>query len=29
MIKSDYPDEGDLVIGSIVKVQNYGAFVSL
>ena len=29
MIKSDYPDEGELVVGSIVKVQNYGAFVSL
>ena len=29
MIKRDYPEEGELVVGSILKVQNYGAFVSL
>jgi len=29
MIQKDYPDEGELIVGSIVKVQNYGAFVSL
>jgi len=29
MIRKDYPDEGELIVGSIIKVQNYGAFVSL
>ena len=29
MIQKEYPDEGELIVGSIVKVQNYGAFVSL
>ena len=29
MLKKDYPEEGELVVGTIVKVQNYGAFVSL
>lgn len=29
MIRKDYPDEGELIVGSVVKVQNYGAFVSL
>ena len=29
MIKEDYPDEGDLVVGTVVKVQNFGAFASL
>ena len=29
MRKKDYPDQGELVLGSIIKVQNYGAFVSL
>jgi translation initiation factor 2 subunit 1 len=29
MIKKDYPDEGEFVIGTVIKVQNYGAFVSL
>jgi translation initiation factor 2 subunit 1 len=29
MIKKDYPDEGELVVGTVVKVQNFGAFVSL
>jgi len=28
MIRKDYPDEGELIVGSVVKVQNYGAFVS-
>jgi len=25
MIRKDYPDEGELIVGSVVKVQNYGA----
>ncbi len=29
MIKKDYPEEGEFVIGTVIKVQNYGAFVSL
>ena len=29
MIKKDYPDEGELVVGTVVKVQNFGAFVTL
>lgn len=29
MIDKDYPDEGDLVVGTVVKVQNFGAFVVL
>lgn len=29
MIKKEYPDEGELVIGTVVKVQNFGAFISL
>ena len=29
MIKKDYPDEGELVVGTVVKVQNFGAFISL
>ena len=29
MIKNEYPDEGELVVGTVVKVQNFGAFVSL
>ena len=29
MIKKDYPDEGELVVGTVTKVQNFGAFVSL
>jgi len=29
MIKKDYPEEGELVVGTVVKVQNFGAFVSL
>ena len=29
MIKKEYPDEGDLVVGTVVKVQNFGAFVTL
>jgi len=29
MIRKDYPDEGELVVGTVVKVQNFGAFVTL
>ncbi|MDH7516993.1 MAG: translation initiation factor IF-2 subunit alpha [Candidatus Thermoplasmatota archaeon] len=29
MMKKDYPDEGELVVGTVVKVQNFGAFVAL
>ena len=29
MIKKDYPSEGELVVGTVVKVQNFGAFVTL
>ena len=29
MIKKEYPEEGELVVGTIAKVQNFGAFVSL
>lgn len=29
MIKKDYPDEGELVVGTVIKVQNFGAFISL
>jgi len=30
MVKaSDYPDEGELVFGTVTKVKNFGAFVSL
>jgi len=29
MMKKDYPNEGELVVGTVVKVQNFGAFVSL
>ena len=29
MIKKEYPDEGEFVLGTVIKVQNYGAFVSL
>lgn len=29
MIKKDYPEEGELVVGTVINVQNYGAFVSL
>lgn len=29
MIKKDYPEIGELVIGTVIKVQNFGAFVSL
>lgn len=29
MNKKEFPDEGELVVGTIIKVQNYGAFVSL
>jgi len=29
MLKKEYPDEGDLVVGTVVKVQGFGAFVTL
>jgi len=29
MLKKDYPDEGELIVGTVVKVQNFGAFISL
>ena len=29
MIEKDYPDEGELVVGTVTKVQNFGAFISL
>ena len=29
MTKKEYPDEGEFVIGTVIKVQNYGAFVIL
>ena len=29
MLKKEYPEEGEFVIGTVIKVQNYGAFVSL
>jgi len=29
MIKKEYPEEGELIVGTVVKVQNFGAFISL
>ena len=29
MIQKDYPDEGEFILGTVIKVQNYGAFVTL
>ena len=29
MKKKEYPDEGDLVVGTVIKIQNFGAFISL
>lgn len=29
MLKKEYPDEGELVVGTVVKVQNFGAFITL
>jgi translation initiation factor 2 subunit 1 len=29
MLQKDYPEEGEFVIGTVIKVQNYGAFVTL
>jgi translation initiation factor 2 subunit 1 len=29
MIKKEYPEEGELIVGTVVKVQNFGAFVTL
>ena len=29
MIKKEYPEEGEFVVGTVNKVQSYGAFVTL
>jgi translation initiation factor 2 subunit 1 len=29
MIKKEYPEEGELIVGTVNKVQNFGAFVNL
>jgi len=29
MAKKEYPEEGELIVGTVVKVQNFGAFVVL
>jgi translation initiation factor 2 subunit 1 len=29
MIRKEYPDEGEFIVGTVTKVQNYGAFVTL
>lgn len=29
MLKKDFPDEGELVVGTVNKVQNFGAFITL
>ncbi len=29
MIKKEYPEEGELIVGTVVKVQNFGAFITL
>jgi len=29
MLKKDFPEEGELVVGTVVKVQGFGAFVTL
>ena len=29
MTKKDFPEEGELIVGTVTKVQNFGAFVSL
>ena len=29
MKKKEYPEEGELVVGTVVKVQNFGAFITL
>ncbi|UCB57930.1 MAG: translation initiation factor IF-2 subunit alpha [Thermoplasmatales archaeon] len=29
MIKKEFPEEGELVVGTVIKVQNFGAFVTL
>ncbi len=29
MLKKEYPEEGELVVGTVLTVQNFGAFVSL
>ena len=29
MMKKEYPEEGELIVGTVIKVQGFGAFVSL
>lgn len=29
MIKKEFPEEGELIVGTVIKVQNFGAFISL
>ena len=29
MLKKEYPEEGELVVGTVLKVQGFGAFISL
>jgi len=29
MIKKEYPEEGELIVGTVAKVQNFGAFITL
>ena len=29
MTKKEYPEEGELIVGTVIKVQNFGAFISL
>lgn len=29
MLKKDFPEEGELVVGTVIKVQGFGAFVTL
>ncbi len=29
MLEKEFPEEGELVVGTVIKVQNFGAFVSL
>jgi len=29
MTKKEFPEEGELIVGTVIKVQNFGAFISL
>jgi len=29
MLKKNFPEEGELIVGTVIKVQGFGAFVSL